>query len=379
MIYPNKFGLFNVFGGKYLPDLLQPLINSLYYIYINVIKNKFFKMELLKYFNLFLGRPTPIYYCKNISNILKGSKIFLKREDLNFTGAHKMNNSIAQSLLAKFLKKKRIICETGAGMHGVSTATSCCLLNLESIIYIGENDYKRQNINVKKIKLLGGTVYLVQYGNLKEAMNEAIKDWSNNILNSHYLIGTASGPHPYPTIVRDFQSIIGYEIHQQLNFNFYNKKYILACVGGGSNALGIFYTFINSNFKLVAIESGGISKKRTASSIYYGKKGVLHGSYSYLLQDNQGNISKTNSISAGLDYPGIGPELSFFYNKNRIIFIPIFNNEIVYIFNLFPKIEGIIPALETSHALFFSFKISKFLNYNDLIIVNMSGKGDKDL
>ncbi|MBY0585364.1 pyridoxal-phosphate dependent enzyme, partial [Candidatus Carsonella ruddii] len=221
MIYPNNIGIFKIFGGKYLPELLQPLLNSLFKIYLKLIKKKFFKAEILKFFNIFIGRPTPIFYCKNISNILKGAKIFLKREDLNFTGAHKINNSISQSLLAKFLKKKRIICETGAGMHGVATTTTCSLFNLESIVYMGENDFKRQNINVKKIKLLGGKIFLISKGNLKDAMNEAIKDWCNNIFNSYYLIGTASGPHPYPLIVRDFQSIIGYEILQQINFKFY--------------------------------------------------------------------------------------------------------------------------------------------------------------
>ncbi|ATX33362.1 tryptophan synthase subunit beta [Candidatus Carsonella ruddii] len=379
MIYPNNLGMFNIFGGKYLPELLQPLLNSLFKIYLKIIKKKKFKIEILKFFNLFIGRPTPIYYCKNISNILKGSKILLKREDLNFTGAHKINNSIGQILLAKFLKKKRIICETGAGMHGVATSTSCSLFNLESIIYMGENDYKRQNINVKKIKLLGGKIFLISNGNLKEAMNEAIKDWCNNINSSYYLIGTASGPHPYPLIVRDFQSIIGYEIFQQINFKFYKKKFLIACVGGGSNCLGFFFPFINTKFKLLAVESGGISQKKTASSIFFGNIGILHGNYSYILQDKYGNIKKTNSISAGLDYPGIGPEISFLFSKNKIFFIPIFNNEVLYIFKFFSKIEGIIPALETSHSLFLSFKLSKFLNYKDLILINMSGRGDKDL
>ncbi|UNB92007.1 tryptophan synthase subunit beta [Candidatus Carsonella ruddii] len=379
MKYPNKLGIYNIYGGKFLPELLQPILNSLYKIYIIIIKKKFFKIELIKYYNLFVGRPTSVYYCKNISNILKGGKIFLKREDLNFTGAHKINNSIGQIIISKILKKKRIICETGAGMHGVATTTACCLFNLESIIYMGENDYKRQNINVKKIKLLGGKIFLIYKGNLKEAMNESIKDWCNNIKNTYYVLGTASGPHPYPLIVRDLQSIIGYEIFQQINFNFYKKKYLLACVGGGSNCLGFFFPYINSNYNLIAIESGGVSKNETSSSINFGSVGILHGSNSFILQDKYGNIKKTHSISAGLDYPGIGPEISFYFYKNRVFFIPIFNNEVLYIFKLFSKIEGIIPAFETAHSIFLSFKLSKFLNRKDLILINMSGRGDKDL
>lgn len=379
MIYPNILGMFNLFGGKFLPELLQPLINSLIRIYSYIIKKKTFKLELLKIFNLFIGRPTPIYYCKNTSNLLKGAKIFLKREDLNHTGAHKINNAIGQILIAKILNKFRIICETGAGMHGVATSTACSIMNLKCIVYMGENDFKRQYINVKKINLLGGKIFIIPKSTLKEAMNEAIKDWCNNTKNSYYLIGTASGPHPYPLIVRDFQSIISYEIFQQINFSFYKQKYLLACVGGGSNSIGFFFLFLNSNFNLISIESGGISYKKTSSSINFGSKGILHGNYSYILQNKKGNILDTESISAGLDYPGIGPELSFLFEKKRIIFIPIFNDEILYSFNFFSKIEGIIPAFESSHSLYFSIKLSKFLKFNDLILINMSGRGDKDL
>lgn len=379
MIYPNKLGIFGIYGGKFLPELFQPIINSLFRIYIILIKKKKFKLELLKIFNLFLGRPTPIFYCKNFSNLLKGSKIFLKREDLNFTGAHKINNAISQIIIAKIMKKKRIICETGAGMHGVAVSTSANLLNLISIIYIGEKDFNNQSINVKKIKLLNGIIFVIPNGSLKEAMNEALKDWCNNIKNSYYLIGTTSGPHPYPMIVRDFQSIIGYEVFQQINFNLYKKKILLASIGGGSNSIGLFYNFINSKILLIAIESGGNSKFKNAASLTFGSSGILHGSYSFLLQDKKGNIDKTYSISSGLDYPGIGPEISNFFIKKRIIFLPIFNNEVLYIYKLFSKIEGIIPALESAHCLYFAFKISKFLTYNDLILVNLSGRGDKDL
>ncbi len=373
---------FGKFGGMFVPDTLVPALDRLSQQYAIYKKDKLFKKELNDLLTTYVGRPTPLFFAKNISKLF-GYKIYLKREDLNHTGAHKINNTIGQALLAIRMNKRRIIAETGAGQHGVATATVCALLGLECVVYMGTHDMARQSLNVERMKLLGATIVPVDHGSktLKDATTEAIRDWLTNVETTHYIIGSAVGPHPYPTIVRDMQSVIGKESKKQiLACEGQLPDAIIACVGGGSNSIGIFHPFIkDKHVKLIAVEAGGygIDTDQHSASLAKGKPGVLHGSFSYLLQDSYGQIQLPHSISAGLDYPGVGPELSYLKESGRIQIEYATDYEAIEACHLLSKKEGIIPALESAHAIAALKKIK--LKKNAIIIVNVSGRGDKDL
>ena len=381
----NSFnGKFGKFGGSYIPEILFYAVKELETNYNKYKNDPKFQNELEYYLTYYAGRPTPLYYAKHLSDFIGGCKIFLKREDLLHGGAHKLNNTLGQALLAKKMGKKRIIAETGAGQHGVATAMVCSLLGLKAEIYMGAEDVERQKSNVFRMKLLNAIVHPVNNGTktLKDAINEALRDWVTNIENTHYLIGSVVGPHPYPIIVRDFQSVIGKEIKSQsLNINGKLPDAIVACVGGGSNSIGAFHDFINENTDLYGVEAGGkgIKTNEHAASLVKGKIGVLHGSKTYILQDIYGQIQSTHSVSAGLDYPGVGPELSYLKEKKLAKFVSISDNDAVKAFKLLSKYEGIIPALEYSHALSYAINLSKRLDKNSIIVVNLSGRGDKDI
>jgi tryptophan synthase beta chain len=381
---PDRRGHFGIYGGKFVPETLIPALRELEYNYKRIRKDKEFKEELNYYLKNYSGRPTPLYYAETISKDL-GIKVYLKREDLNHTGAHKINNTIAQALLAKRMKKQRVIAETGAGQHGVATATAAALLKLECEIFMGEEDMRRQELNVFRMRLLGAKVTKVSSGTrtLKDATNEAIRDWITNIGDTHYILGSVVGPHPYPMIVRDFQSVIGKEVKREiLKKEGRFPDYLLACVGGGSNAMGLFYPFINNkDVKMIGVEAGGygIEKGRHGASLCKGKVGVLHGSMSYVLQDEYGQISEAHSISAGLDYPGVGPELSYYKDTGRIEFYSIDDNEALDGFKYLSQKEGIIPALETAHAIAYLKILSSRCNGDVMVVVNLSGRGDKDV
>ena len=332
---------------------------------------------------MFVGRPTPIYHAKRISRELGSCDIYLKREDLNHTGAHKINNAIGQALLAKEMGKTRIIAETGAGQHGVATATACAKYNIKCVVYMGSTDIERQKINVYRMKLLGAEVVPVESGSktLKDALNEALRDWVTNVDDTHYIIGSVAGPHPYPMIVRDFQSVIGHESKNQMQSLFNTKPDILiACVGGGSNAIGLFHPFLNDNVEMFGVEAGGygLSTGKHAAPLNKGKPGVLHGNRTYVMEDKNGQIQSTHSISAGLDYPGVGPEHSWLKDNKRVKYVSVTDDEALKAFNILTEREGIIPALETAHALAYAFKIAKKLK-NKKILINLSGRGDKDI
>lgn len=379
MKLPDQEGHFGDYGGKYISETLMPAIIELEEFYKKIKKDKGFIREFNYYLKNYVGRPSPLYYAKRLSDIYK-SDIYLKREDLNHTGAHKINNTIGQALLAVRMGKKRIIAETGAGQHGVATATVCALFNLECEVFMGKKDVERQKQNVFRMELLGTRVNPVESGSqtLKDAMNEALRDWITNIKTTYYMIGTVAGPHPYPLIVRDFQSVIGKEVLRQL------KKLpdiLIACVGGGSNAIGLFYPFLKyDKVKMYGVEAGGfgIETGMHAASISGGKPGVLHGNKTYLLQDEYGRIKDAHSIAAGLDYPGIGPEHSYFADEKRIIFDTVTDDEAVSAFQMLCKLEGIIPALESSHAIAYLDKIKKQIK-GKTIVINLSGRGDKDM
>ena len=378
----NK-GYFGDYGGLFIPETLSHALNELEELYINIKDDKDFNSQLTNIYKDYVGRPSPLYFAESLTNHLKGPKIWFKREDLNHTGAHKINNTVGQALLAKMLGKKRIIAETGAGQHGVATATICAKLGLECIVYMGAKDIKRQELNVFKIETLGASIVPVHSGTatLKDALNEAIRDWVTNVDTSHYIIGSVTGPHPYPTIVRDFNAISGRELKEQaLNQFKVLPDMIIACVGGGSNAMGVFYPFIeDDNVELIGVEAGGKdSGDIGGASITDGSTGVLHGAKTKILQSKSGNILETNSISAGLDYPGVGPEHAYLADIKRAKYVKIFDDEALEAFYEISKIEGIIPALETAHALAYLKKIST-LDKNKNVVVNMSGRGDKDL
>ena len=348
-------------------------------------KSKKFNSDLKYYFENYIGRPSPLYLARRLSEKLNGARLYFKRDELNHTGAHKINNCVGQILLAKKMGKKRIVAETGAGQHGLATATVCALFNLKCIIYMGEVDIKRQAPNVFKMKLLGAEIQSVKSGTatLKDAMNEALRDWVSNVDDTFYVIGTAAGPHPYPMMVRDFQSIIGIEARRQI-LKYENKlpNVLIACIGGGSNALGLFYPFLNDEkIKIIGVEAGGegISSNKHAASLSKGKPGFLHGNYTYLLQDSNGQINDAHSISAGLDYPGIGPEHSWLKETGRVQYVNALDTEALNAFKVCSKLEGIIPALEPSHALAYLLKNSKKFKKKDVIIMNMCGRGDKDI
>ena len=378
----NK-GYFGDYGGLFIPETLSHALTELESLYKKIKNDEGFKAKLSNIYKDYVGRPSPLYFAESLTNHYGGPQIWFKREDLNHTGAHKINNTVGQALLAKMLGKKRIIAETGAGQHGVATATICAKLGLECIVYMGAKDIKRQELNVFKIETLGASIIPVNSGTatLKDALNEAIRDWVTNVETSHYIIGSVTGPHPYPTIVRDFNAISGIELKEQSlkQFNALPDQ-IIACVGGGSNAMGVFYPFIEDKaVELVGVEAGGRDNNDTGgASITDGSTGVLHGAKTKILQSKSGNILETNSISAGLDYPGVGPEHAYLADIKRAKYVKIYDDEALEAFYQTSKIEGIIPALETAHALAYLKKI-KNLAKDKNIVVNMSGRGDKDL
>ena len=378
-------GKFGDFGGQFVPETLMFALEELEESYKKYITNNDFLSDLNNLANEYIGRPTPLYFAKNLSKQLGGANIYLKREDLAHTGAHKINNAIGQALLAKKIGKNRIIAETGAGQHGVATATACALLNLECIVYMGAKDIKRQALNVFRMELLGAKVIPVISGSqtLKDAINEAIRDWVSTVETTHYLIGSAIGPHPYPSIVRDFQSVIGKEAHSQIIERTNTLPHsVIACVGGGSNAIGLFSEFIDKkNVNLIRVEAGGkgINTSEHSATLVKGDIGVLHGTKTYLLQDNDGQIIETHSISAGLDYPGVGPEHSLLKDINRATYVAVNDEEALEGFNLLSQTEGIIPALEPAHAIYYASTLAPQLKNTDTIVVGLSGRGDKDI
>jgi len=382
---PNEKGYFGKFGGRYVSETLMPLILEVEKEYFKIKNDNKFQEELNYYLKTYVGRPSPLFFAKRITEDLKGPKIYFKRDELNHTGAHKINNCMGQILLAKRMGKNRIIAETGAGQHGVATATVCALFGLPCIIYMGEKDIKRQSPNVFRMKLLGAEVRGVSTGSksLKDAMNEALRDWVTNVRDTFYIIGTVAGPHPYPAMVRDFQSVIGKEVREQI-LNIENKlpDLLLACIGGGSNAMGLFHEFLDDKeVEMIAVEAAGhgIDSEKHAASLTGGKPGVLHGNKTYLLQSNSGQIKEAHSISAGLDYPGIGPEHSYLFDEKRVKYMSATDIEALEAFRYCCKQEGIIPALEPSHALAVLKKISKNYRKDKIIIMNMCGRGDKDI
>lgn len=379
----NEQGYYGEYGGAYIPEILFNNVEELKNNYLEIMESNSFKNEFDKLLKNYVGRPTPLYHAKNLSSQFK-TNIYLKREDLNHTGAHKINNALGQILLAKRLGKKRIIAETGAGQHGVATATACALMGLECIIYMGEVDIERQAPNVARMKLLGATVVPALSGSktLKDATNEAIRDWINNTATTHYIIGSVVGPHPYPDMVARFQSVISYEMKSQLfqQVGKENPDYVIACVGGGSNAAGAFYHYLNNEeVQLIGVEASGkgIDTGHTAATLTIGKPGIIHGSKTYLMQNDDGQITEPYSISAGLDYPGIGPVHSFLHDVKRAKYMHVTDAEAMdAVVNLTQK-EGIIPALESAHALAALTKLN--LKITDTVVVNLSGRGDKDL
>ena len=382
---PDDHGKFGDYGGKFVPETLMAALTELEQSYKKIQDDAQFNEDLSDLLHHYAGRPTPIYHAKNLSAVSKGAQIFLKREDLAHTGAHKINNALGQALLAKHMGKTRIIAETGAGQHGVATATVCAMLGLECIVYMGSEDIQRQSLNVFRMRLLEAEVIPVESGSktLKDAINEAIRDWVTNVDNTHYLIGSAVGPHPYPMIVRDFQSVIGRESRgQMLELEGNLPNYAVACVGGGSNAIGMFYDFIRDDqVKLIGVEAGGrgIESGNHSAPLSAGRPGVLHGALSYLLQDKNGQIIGTHSISAGLDYPGVGPEHSYLKDSKRASYVSVTDKEALEGFHLLCRTEGIIPALESAHAVYYATQLAKTLKSDENILVCLSGRGDKDV
>jgi tryptophan synthase beta chain len=381
----SDLGKFGMYGGRYVPETLIPALEDLDKWYQRLKVDKSFQNELLGLLKNFAGRPTPLYFAKNLTNHLGGPKIYLKREDLLHSGAHKINNTLGQALIAKKMGKSRIIAETGAGQHGVATSIASAVFDLKSEIYMGAKDVERQQQNVFRMNLLNSKVHSVNSGSktLKDAINEALRDWIANVQDTHYLIGSVMGPHPFPIMVRDFQSVIGREIKDQLQ-KIAGKlpDAVIACVGGGSNAIGSFYHFIDDKkVKLIGIEAGGEGIKTNfhAATLAKGRMGIFHGMKSYFLQDENGQISEAHSISAGLDYPGIGPEHANLRDTNRASYYHITDKEAVKAFILLSKLEGIIPALESSHAIAYMIKNAGNFKKEEIVVVTVSGRGDKDL
>ena len=382
---PNEKGYFGSFGGRYVSETLMPLILEVEKEYNKIKNNNNFKQELEHYMKTYVGRPSPLFFAQRITKDLGGPKIYFKRDELNHTGAHKINNCMGQILLAKRMGKKRIIAETGAGQHGVATATVCALFGLPCIVYMGEKDIKRQSPNVFRMKLLGAEIRSVTTGSksLKDAMNEALRDWVTNVKDTFYIIGTAAGPHPYPAMVRDFQSVIGEEVRQQI-LEAENRlpDLLMACIGGGSNALGLFHEFLDDKqVAMIAVEAAGhgLETGAHAASLSGGKPGILHGNKTYLLQSQDGQIDEAHSISAGLDYPGIGPEHSYLFEQKRVQYMSATDKEAIEAFKYCCNLEGIIPALEPSHALAVLKKIAKQYSKDKIVVMNMCGRGDKDI
>ena len=382
---PDERGYFGPYGGRFVPETLVPALDELAAAYKQVKTDSSFWDELNSLSHDYSGRPTPLYLAERLSQQCGGARIFLKREDLAHTGAHKINNALGQGLLARKMGKRRIIAETGAGQHGVATAAVCAMIGLDCIIYMGEEDVRRQSLNVFRMKLMGAEVRPVSAGSrtLKDAINEAMRDWVTNVSDSYYLLGSVVGPNPYPAIVRDFQSVIGKETREQILAKCNRlPDYIIACVGGGSNAIGIFYPFLeDKDVKLVGVEAAGkgLDTNQHAATLVAGRAGVLHGAKSYLLQDSAGQVSETHSISAGLDYPGVGPEHSYLKETGRVSYAAVKDSEALDGFQLLCNKEGIPPALEPAHALFYAAKLAASLDKEQIIIVNLSGRGDKDM
>jgi tryptophan synthase beta chain len=376
---------FGKYGGRFVPETLMPALIELEAAYEKIKKDINFQKELAELQRTYIGRPTPLYFAKRLTKHLNGAKIYLKREDLAHTGAHKINNALGQCLLAKKIGKKRVIAETGAGQHGVATATGAALAGLECSIYMGSDDMKRQSLNVFRMRLLNASVIEVNIGSrtLKDAINEALRDWTTNVLTTHYVLGTVFGPHPFPTMVRDFQSVIGKEARKQILLQ--EKKlpdFLIACVGGGSNAMGLFYEFLNDKkINMIGVEAGGrgIKTGQHAARFESGSIGVFQGCKTYLLQDDNGNVLGTHSVSAGLDYAAVGPEHPYLRDIKRVKYTFATDNEALSAFELLSKTEGIIPALESAHALAETVKLAPKLSKNKIIIVNLSGRGDKDV
>jgi len=382
---PDEKGYFEEFGGRFVPETLMYALEELTDAYLKLKEDPSFWEELNHYLKDFAGRPTPLYFAKRLTDYVGGAKIYIKREDLLHTGAHKINNTLGQALLAKRMGKRRIIAETGAGQHGVATATACALLGLECVVYMGEEDAERQKLNVFRMRLLGAEVRIVKSGSrtLKDAINEALRDWVTNVETTHYIIGSVVGPHPFPMIVRDFQKVIGEEAKaQMLELEGRLPDAVVACVGGGSNAMGIFYPFIeHEEVRLIGVEAGGLGLHtgKHASSINGGSVGVLHGMKSYFLQDEEGQIQPTHSISAGLDYPGVGPEHAYLFKSGRAKYVYTTDEEALEGFRILSRLEGIIPALEPAHAVPRVMEIAKELGKDHIVLFNLSGRGDKDM
>ncbi len=382
---PDNNGYFGEFGGRFVPETLVPALDKLTEAYKKAKTDKIFWAEFEHLSRDFSGRPTPLYFAEKLTRHAGGARIFLKREDLAHTGAHKINNALGQGLLARNMGKKRIIAETGAGQHGVATAAVCAMLGMDCIVYMGEEDVRRQSLNVFRMKLMGAEVRAVSSGSktLKDAINEAIRDWVSNARDTYYLLGSVVGPHPYPVMVRDFQKVIGEEARRQIQEQAGRlPDYVVACVGGGSNAMGIFYPFIEDlSVRLVGVEAAGkgLSSGKHAASLMAGRIGVLHGSKSYVLQDKAGQIMETHSISAGLDYPGVGPEHSYLKDTGRAEYFGVSDSQALEGFQLLCRAEGITPALESSHAVYFGTRLAGTLTKKQIIIINISGRGDKDI
>lgn len=382
---PDTLGHFGEFGGRFVPETLIPALEELTAEYEKAKRDPSFAKELDYYLKDYIGRPTPLYFAERATKELGGAKIYIKREDLCHTGAHKMNNTIGQILLAKRMKKPRIIAETGAGQHGVATATACALFKFECEVYMGEEDVRRQALNVFRMQLLGAKVTTVYTGTrtLKDALSEALRDWVTNVRNTHYIIGSVAGPHPYPMMVRDFQSVIGQETREQiLKKEGRTPDYIVACVGGGSNAMGIFYPFLDdADVKLIGVEAAGhgLQSGEHAATLVAGSPGVLHGAKSYLLQTEEGQVLTTHSVSAGLDYPGVGPEHSYLKETGRAEYVAVTDDEALSAFEWLARTEGIIPALEPAHAVAYVRKLAPTLKNDRIVVINLSGRGDKDV
>ncbi|AEB10495.1 tryptophan synthase subunit beta [Desulfobacca acetoxidans] len=381
---PDKQGHFGQYGGRFVPETLMPALLELEEAYGRIKRDPDFKKELAGLLKDYVGRPSPLYFAKHLTAELGGPKVYLKREDLNHTGAHKINNTLGQGLLAQRMGKKRVIAETGAGQHGVATATIAALLGMECDIYMGTEDIRRQRLNVIRMKLLGARVIPVESGSctLKDAMNEAIRDWVTNVRHTHYVIGSVAGPHPYPRLVRDFQSIIGQEAKAQIRQQEGRlPDCLVACVGGGSNSMGLFYPFLKDPVRFIGVEAAGhgIETGRHSATLVAGSVGVLHGACSYLLQDPWGNICEAHSLAPGLDYPGVGPEHSYFKDTGRAQYVAIDDEETLQGFKLLSQTEGILPALESSHAVAYVQKAAKDFKKDEIVIINLSGRGDKDV
>ncbi|MBS4197218.1 tryptophan synthase subunit beta [Lederbergia citri] len=382
---PDVKGRYGQFGGRFVPETLMTAVLELEEEYEKAIADPEFQKEMDHYLKQYIGRETPLYFAGNLTKLVGGAKIYLKREDLNHTGAHKINNTIGQALLTLRMGKKKVVAETGAGQHGVATATVCALLGLDCIVFMGEEDIRRQQLNVFRMELLGAEVRSVSQGSgtLKDAVNEALRYWVTNVEDTHYILGSVVGPHPFPRIVRDFQSVIGSETKKQmLEQEGKLPDAVVACIGGGSNAMGMFYPFIeDEEVKIYGVEAAGsgIETGKHAAVLTDGKAGVLHGTLTYLLQDNHGQIQSAHSISAGLDYPGVGPEHAFLKDSGRVTYTSATDQEALASFQMLAKTEGIIPALESSHAVAYALKLAKEMKESETLVICLSGRGDKDV